>query len=241
MNLLNFFKKESSGSNPASRRRFIRTSIAAALGATTLASTTDLFAMKSKTGLIYVKENGEIINNYKLSPNASQNFLGELMCVGYNFQTNGWALCNGQILSIAQNTALFSLLGTTYGGNGQTNFALPDLRGRVPMHFGQGPGLQNYSLGQTGGTETETLITSQLPVHNHGVNVNTAIGTSNAPNGNFSAQNAEGINEYSATSNSTMNTGAIGNSGGGQAHNNMQPYLVMNWQIALQGIFPSQG
>ncbi len=236
MNILNFFKKQDEGKG--SRRKFMKASAAALLGATVLANSDDLFAMKSKTGLIYVKGN-EVVNNYKNIEGGAQPFLGELMCVGFNFAPNGWAQCNGQFLSIGANQALFSLLGTTYGGNGVTTFALPDLRGRTPMHAGQGSGLTNRNLGEIGGQENHTLLLSEIPAHNHNIAVNNSVGSSSSPTNNYFAQNIEGTNEFSTTSNTTMNAAVLQNTGGGQAHNNMQPYLVLNWIIALQGIFPS--
>ena len=164
-------------------------------------------------------------------------FIGEIRLFPYNFAPRGWAFCNGQVLSIAQNTALFSLLGTTYGGNGQTTFALPDLRGRVPVSSGQGPGLSNYSLGQVGGTESVTLNTNQMPAHNHQVNVNAGGATTSRANGNFPST---GGSYNSATDGSTFNPNAVSNTGGNQPHENVQPYLTLNFCIALEGIFPSR-
>jgi microcystin-dependent protein len=169
----------------------------------------------------------------------SDPFLGELKLFPYNFAPRGWAFCNGQILSIAQNTALFSLLGTTYGGNGQTTFALPDLRGRVPISAGQGPGLSNYSLGQVGGTETETLLIQQMPMHTHLVQASTGDATTSQPGGNVLA--AVGGGAYAAPpTDATMAPNMIATSGGSQPHNNVSPYLTLNWCIALAGIFPSR-
>jgi microcystin-dependent protein len=167
----------------------------------------------------------------------SQPFLGQIILVPYNFAPQGWAFCNGQMLSIAQNTALFSLLGTTFGGDGQTTFALPDLRGRVPLSSGQGPGLQNYNLGQVGGEETVTLTGNQVGAHSHLVNASSNHFNSKEPGNNFLA---EGGRFQSATDGSTMNPGIIANGGGSQPHDNMQPYLGLNYCIALQGIFPSR-
>lgn len=161
--------------------------------------------------------------------------------VGFNFPPQGWALCNGQILSIAQNTALFSLLGTTYGGNGQTTFALPDLRSRVPIHPGQGAGLSSYTIGQLGGVESVTLLATQIPSHNHGVNCNTGGGTQASPASAYPAVESTGTSlDYAAASNGAMNPAMIGNTGGSQPHTNIQPYLCVNFIIALQGIFPSR-
>ena len=161
-------------------------------------------------------------------------FLGQLMLVPYNFAVRGWAFCSGQILPIAQNTALFSLLGTTFGGNGQTTFALPDLRGRVPIHYGQGPGLSNYDLGQVGGSETVTLTTNQIPGHAHTIGATNSGSTSTRPANNVNAQGGA----YSSTSDASMQP--TGNTGGSQPHSNIQPYLTLNWLIALEGIYPSR-
>lgn len=166
----------------------------------------------------------------------SEPFLGQIMIVPYNFAPRGWAFCAGQILPIAQNTALFSLLGTTYGGNGQTTFALPDLRGRVPLGAGQGPGLSNYTLGQVSGTEAETLIISQMPAHTHSVKCSSDDADTAKPADNFFG-NAP---SYSTTSDTTMDAAVVGNTGGSQPHNNIQPYLTLNFVIALEGIFPSR-
>ncbi|MDQ3898292.1 MAG: tail fiber protein [Actinomycetota bacterium] len=167
----------------------------------------------------------------------SEPFLGEIMMFAGNFAPRGWAMCNGQILPIAQNTALFSILGTTYGGNGQTTFALPDLRGRVPMHFGQGPGLSARTLGEQGGEESVTLIQAQLPQHSHTANATSADATSSKPDG---AVPASGGAYAPASDGTTMSPGFITGGGGNQPHDNMQPYLAINFVIALEGIFPSR-
>ncbi len=170
----------------------------------------------------------------------SNPFIGEIRLLPYNFAPRGWAFCNGQILSIAQNTALFSLLGTTYGGNGQTTFALPDLRGRVAISSGQGPGLQNYDLGQIAGAESVTLISSQLPAHAHSFTTpcNTDDPNAGSPKNNFPAAVGDPI--YATTSNAAMGAGTTGVLGGSQPHDNRQPLLTLNYCIALQGIFPSR-
>jgi microcystin-dependent protein len=165
-------------------------------------------------------------------------FLGQLMLVPYDFAPNGWALCNGQLLPIAQNTALFSLLGTIYGGDGVSTFALPDLRGRVPVSSGQGPGLSSYSVGETYGAESVTLDTTQIPSHTHSVNCDSAKGKEAGPTGLYPAEASSKI--YAGTANAQMNAGMIGDTGGGAAHENRQPSLVLNWIIALQGVYPSQ-
>lgn len=167
-------------------------------------------------------------------------FLGEIKLVPYNFAPNGWLRCDGQLLSIAQNTALFSLLGTTYGGNGVTTFALPDLRGRVPMSDGNGPGLTPRVLGEMGGTETNTLTIAQMPAHNHTVNANTADGDQNIPTGSIPANTKLLDKEYIAGSgNTTMSPQMIGLTGGNQPVNNVQPYTTLTYIIATQGIYPS--
>ncbi|HET9648626.1 MAG TPA: tail fiber protein, partial [Microlunatus sp.] len=156
-------------------------------------------------------------------------FIGELRLFGFNFAPRGWALAQGQILPIAQYTALFSLLGTTYGGNGQTNFALPDLRGRAPISFGQGPGLSAYDQGQVAGQEQVTLIGTQIPAHNHTVGASSSA-TSKNPADSFPAFTAA-ASSYGSTADLTMNAAMVSGGGGNQPHDNMQPYLVLNWCI----------
>jgi microcystin-dependent protein len=171
----------------------------------------------------------------------SEPFLGQLMLVPYNFAPRGWAFCQGQILSIAQNTALFSLLGTTFGGNGQTTFALPDLRGRVPNGAGQGPGLSSYDLGQVGGTETTTLTINQMPMHGHPFTAPASNDDSNLdtlPQGKVPATSSTPL--YSANINTQMGAGNTGLAGGSQPFSLLSPYLTLNYCIALEGIFPSR-
>ena len=172
-------------------------------------------------------------------------FVAEIRIFPFNFAPKGWAFCDGQILPLSQNTALFSLLGTTYGGNGQTTFALPDLRGRVPNNQGQGPGLSNYDLGQSAGSENETLIASNIPPVPVTITVNAnADSTSSKPANNFPAGLSNGNGYNNASDNSThWNTNAItGLTGGGgpQPFSILQPYLTINFCIALEGIFPSR-
>lgn len=170
--------------------------------------------------------------------------LGEIRMVGYGFAPRGWALCNGQVLSINQNTALFSLLGTTYGGNGQTTFALPDLRGRVAIHQGDGPATSPYTLGQTGGAETVTLLSTQMPAHSHPLAANSNPGADKTPIGNYIAgvhqTETETATAFSPSATGQMSGGAIGAAGGSQPHPNIQPYLCVNFIIALEGIYPSR-
>ena len=190
-------------------------------------------------------------------------YLGEIILFAGNFPPRSTAFCNGQLLAISQNTALFSILGTTYGGDGRTTFALPDLRGRVPVQPGTGPGLSTRKLGQRTGQETHTLTINEMPYHNHlatldngsaSIKINAGDGTTNSPQGNFLAKGtvpgvgpvaANVANIYSPTSNSTMaadlsGTPTIGNTGGSLSHNNMQPWLGLNYIICTQGIFPSR-
>lgn len=169
-------------------------------------------------------------------------FLAQITLFAGNFAPRGWAFCSGQIMAISQNTALFALLGTTYGGNGQTTFALPDLRSRVPIHPGQGPGLSNYDLGQSGGVESVTLLASQMPPHSHPLNANTSAGTLRDPGGNALAKEATGQTSvyHNAAPNTTMAAASIGSTGGGQPFTNVQPYLAVNFIIAIEGIFPSR-
>lgn len=165
-------------------------------------------------------------------------FLGEIRMFGFQFAPSGWALCNGQLLSIAQNNALFALLGTIYGGDGVSTFALPNLEGRVPIHQGQGNG-SAHTIGQPGGSETATLSIAQLPAHNHSVLAHKGAGKSTAPTNNVPA--ATNGDNYNATGNVAMNAAMIGQTGSGQPFGVVQPYLTVNFCIALQGIFPSQG
>ncbi len=173
----------------------------------------------------------------------SEPFIAEIRIFAGNFAPRSWAFCNGQLLPIAQNTALFSLIGTTYGGDGRTTTALPNLQGRAPMHPGRGPGLTDRRLGQKGGTETVTLNDNQIPSHNHNLNTSTSPGTSFSPTASAYLSRSVGGNAYDSGDNlsSEMNTGALQNMGGSQAHNNMQPFLAINYIIALQGLYPSRG
>lgn len=167
-------------------------------------------------------------------------FVAEIRIFPFNFAPRGWAWCDGQLLPLSQNTALFSLLGTTYGGNGQSNFALPDLQGRTPMHPGQGPGLSLHDLGETGGTETVSLLQSEIPSHSHALMAqNNPLGSTAVPAGNTFTRPASG-NLYDGTSlsNVAMSDSAITPAGGDQPHNNMMPYLTFYFCIALQGVFP---
>lgn len=172
-------------------------------------------------------------------------FVAEIRIFPFNFAPKGWAWCNGQLLPLSQNTALFSLLGTTYGGNGKSNFALPDLEGRAPMHPGQGPGLSLHDLGETGGSETVTLLESEIPAHSHTVVAQVPPADTNQPGGHVWARASVGnVNPYQPPAGAplvSMSPSALTPAGGDQPHNNLQPYLTYNFNIALQGVFPPRG
>jgi microcystin-dependent protein len=168
----------------------------------------------------------------------SEPFLGQILMVSFSFAPKGYAMCNGQLLPISQNAALFSLLGTFYGGNGTTTFALPNLQGSTPRHVGTDPSGSVVVLGQRGGEATHTLSLGEMPGHTHQVQGDPAAATTPAASGHVWAANT--ASPYSTSSNTTMNPSAIGTVGGGQPHDNFQPYLVINFVIALQGIFPSR-
>jgi microcystin-dependent protein len=173
---------------------------------------------------------------------VSSPFLAEIRIFPFNFAPTGWAFCNGQLLPISQNTALFSLLGTTFGGDGKSNFALPNLQGRVPLGPGQGPGLSPYNLGDAGGEVTVTLLASQMPVHTHAMQVAAQEGALNNPGPqNALSRSHPGYNYTTPASAGTLTTlagGAVGVSGSSQPHNNLMPYLTLNFCIALVGVFP---
>ncbi len=170
----------------------------------------------------------------------SQPFIGEIRMWACNFAPRTWANCDGQLMVIAQNTALFSLIGTIYGGDGRTSFALPNLQGRIPLHQGRGPGLTPLTIGQPFGDETITLNTQNIPSHSHQMRGESTAGTTADPANNFTAELPVGINAYSTNSSLVMNSAAIGNTGSGQAHNNMMPFLTIRFCIALQGLYPSR-
>lgn len=161
-------------------------------------------------------------------------FLSEIRIMSFVFAPKGWALCNGQLLPINQNQGLFSILGTTFGGDGRVNFALPDLRGRTPIHVGSG-----HTLGERGGAQAHTLSISELPMHTHVPNATTAVQNTIAPTASSYFANSAPSEFYSGTANIAMNVGMVTNTGGSQAHLNMQPFLTLSFSIALQGIFPS--
>jgi microcystin-dependent protein len=164
-------------------------------------------------------------------------FIAEIRMFTFNFAPRGWAWCDGQLLPLSQNTALFSLLGTTYGGNGKSNFALPDLQGRTPIFNGQGPGLSLRDLGETGGAETVTLLESEIPSHSHALrNTNEPAEVNNPLNATMTAASAAIYS--SAAGNTNMNAATLGVVGGDLPHNNMMPYLALYFCIAMQGVFP---
>ncbi|WP_292994275.1 tail fiber protein [Nitrosomonas sp.] len=166
-------------------------------------------------------------------------FIGEITTFAGNFAPRGWALCQGQLLSIAENDVLFSLIGTTYGGDGVSTFALPDLAGRIPLHQGAGPGLSPRVIGEPGGSEAVSLSAGQMAVHHHTAVCSNTTGNSVSPVNSFWSTDPGGnTGAYSTTDGSPMAGAAIGNTGGGQPHNNLQPYLVLNYIIALEGIYP---
>ncbi len=166
-------------------------------------------------------------------------FVAEIRIFPFNFAPKGWAFCDGQILPLSQNTALFSLLGTTYGGDGKSNFALPNMQGNAPMHPGQGPGLSLHDLGETGGSETVTLLESEIPAHSHGLGAVSDSADQPVPGPDRSLARSNGGFAWNPTFNPTLfNDNAITPAGGDQPHNNMQPYLTLNFCIALVGVYP---
>jgi microcystin-dependent protein len=171
---------------------------------------------------------------------VSEPFVGEIRMFGFNFPPQGWALCDGQLLSISQNAALFSLLGTTYGGDGESTFALPDLRSRVPVSQGQGDGLSSYAEGQAGGTETVTLAAAQMPAHTHAVSASSSPAASERPAGRVLARSPDHSYIPEPDTDTVMNAKMIGAAGNSQPHDNIQPYLALNFCIALQGVFPAR-
>jgi microcystin-dependent protein len=198
-----------------------------------------------------LKQCGDAEKNHGLQKegnNMAEPFLGEIRMVGWNFAANGWALCNGQLMPISQYQALFALLGTTYGGDGVQTFALPNLQGRVPIHQGTGPGLSPYTIGELAGSENITLLTNQMPQHNHLVAVSNQPGAVSDPTNATLAQGNSGsgrtpvlISDYvSSAATGSLAPATISNAGGNQPHSNIQPFLCINFIIALTGIFPSR-
>jgi len=239
---MNFFKRKNKSQENKkfsdSRRQLLTKPFASIVSPAAVEK--NIFNAKSKTGYIYVKSNGDIIEDYAPMGGAEP-FIGTIMMAGFNFAPVNWLFCNGQTLSIATYNALYLLIGTTYGGNGTTNFALPDLRGRVPLHKGTGPGLSTYTLGQTGGSEYVALTEAQIPAHTHAVRSSTAAGTSSSAEQNYFALNADGINNFANTSDSNLSGTAIGQAGGINNHPNIQPFLALYFSIAVEGVFPTPG
>jgi len=168
-------------------------------------------------------------------------FVAEIRIFPFNFAPKGWAWCDGQLMPLSQNTALFSLLGTTYGGDGKSNFALPDLQGRAPMHPGQGPGLSLHDLGETGGSETVSLLESEIPSHAHALMASTQPGEDPAPGPSEALARSVGASLYQTVTNTNivqLSPNALAPAGGDGPHNNMQPYLTFYFCIALQGVYP---
>jgi microcystin-dependent protein len=171
-------------------------------------------------------------------------FVAEIRIFPFNFAPKGWAWCDGQILPLSQNTALFSLLGTTYGGNGKSNFALPNLQASAPMHPGEGPGLSLHDLGESGGSDTVTLLQSEMPVHGHSLNAANFPADIQLPTSSTAMARSTGGNAYQNNTGSglvNMNAGTLPPAGGSLPHNNLMPYLVFYFNIALQGVFPPRG
>jgi len=213
------------------RKGFLKKALGIIAGISLVPSITKAFDKK------YENREGEILNSGGKTVQSQNPFVGEIQIVAFSFAPVGWASCNGQLLPINQYQALFSLLGTTYGGDGITNFALPDLRSRVPIHAGQGNGLSIYNLGQIGGEELHTLSINELPAHTHELPVSNNVGTSDMPENMYLAQNSEGVKQFAASANS--NAANPGMTGQSAPHNNIQPYLAINYIIALNGIFPT--
>jgi microcystin-dependent protein len=170
----------------------------------------------------------------------SDPYIGEIRMFGGGFAPAGWAFCNGALMAIAENDALFQLIGTTYGGDGVSTFGIPDLQGRVPVHQGQGPSLQNYTIGQKAGVETVTLTTNQIPVHNHAVAASQALSNTTSPANNVLAQNTQILMYTQDSVTRFMPPNAVSAVGGSQPHDNLQPYLAISFIISLFGIFPHQ-
>jgi microcystin-dependent protein len=171
-------------------------------------------------------------------------FVAEIRIFPFNFAPKGWAWCDGQLLPLSQNTALFSLLGTMYGGNGKSNFALPNLQGSTPIFFGQGPGLSLHDEGETGGSETVSLLESEIPAHSHAIQAANFPGDVQTPTPAVALARSAGGNAYQTTVNQNlvqMNGSALSPAGGDQPHNNLMPYLTFYFNIALQGVFPPRG
>jgi len=199
--------------------------------------------MKGLNNMVAGVAMGFVLGISSTALGAAEPFIGEIMMNGANFCPRGWANLDGQLLPINQNQALFSLLGTTYGGDGRTTFGLPDLRGRVPLHVGQGPGLTNRTQGNKGGAEKHALTISEMAKHQHGLNASKGRGNQPVPTGNLLASQRRKNKMYAtdkAGALTPMNRTAVGPAGKSQPHNNMQPFLAIRFCIALQGVYPSR-
>ena len=195
--------------------------------------------MKFKKVLLSALIAGTIFSGTSAVYAGDQPFIGEVQWFAGNFAPRGWAFCDGQLLQISQNVALFSLLGTTYGGDGRITFGLPDMRGRGMLHEGTGPGLSPHSLGQKAGNETETLNVTQQPTHGHTLRADSSGGDSVLPNDRVISKVGR-LRVFADTPDSDMGVSSIASTGGSQSHNNMQPYTTLSCIIALQGVFPSR-
>jgi len=172
---------------------------------------------------------------------VGQPFVGEIRMFGGNFAPSGWAFCQGQLMPISENDTLFNLIGTTYGGDGQETFGIPDLQGRLPVHAGQGPGLsQNYQIGEKAGVESVTLTTNQIPVHTHPFMASTAVANSNSPTNQVIAQSTQRAAYFEASTTTNLAASAVSPAGGSQPHDNFQPYLCISFIISLFGVYPTQ-
>jgi len=229
-------KKEEDG---ASRRGFIRKAIAGVFGAAILTKTDELYSKESKTGYIYVKGNGEVIENYH--PQGTEPYLGEIDIFPYSYIPSHYSPCDGSLMQISENSWLFSLLGTTYGGDGVKTFALPDLRGRVPIHFGQGTGFNQITLGQSAGAESVVLTIDQLPPHSHFLNAANFEAKELSPSGNYFGMTESQSGYDSNYPNGQLNSSAISSTGGVAPVPLMNPFVCVQFGIATWGIMPFKG
>ena len=214
------------------RRNFLGKLVAVLAGGTVFAGLVRAHAQSGE------EKKQDVLQALPRTPNSLQGldpFVGEIAMVGFNFAPTGWAQCNGQILPISQYTALFSLLGTMYGGDGVTNFALPNFQGRVPVHLGAG-----ITQGNVGGETSHTLSAAEMPAHAHSLRADAGVGTSDSPANGLPAKNGAGIPQYSTGTGTTMNANAVTPSGSSYPHNNMPPYTCVNFIISLQGVYPSR-
>lgn len=216
------------------RRNFLFKTLAALAGFSLIAKASKLFSKDSETGFMYIKPNGERIYNYK--PQGSDPYLGEICIYGFSYAPRGWNYCDGSLINISENQELFNLIGTTYGGDGVTNFALPNFIGNMPLGAGSGPGLTPRSVGQTGGSTQVTLLLNQIPSHNHVLNCSINQGDNPSPQGNFIA--VSGDTSFSTTSDNTLSPSALSFAGNNYPVDLTQPNLSLNFCIATSGIYP---